>query len=182
MDMTCIAAVLDKGKVYMGGDSAASNHRFGFTLADAKVFIKDEYIIGSAGSLRAAQILRHSFSPPPPPKKGSLSKFMAIGFVNALRDALKDGGHSTKTNEEEEFNGIFLVGVHGRLFRVESDYNITEPMMNYMAIGSGDMLALGSLATTDKPTVNPKSRVLTALRVAADLGLAIKPPFTVEEL
>ena len=45
--MTCIAAVVYSGKVYMGGDSAAADedNRFVSVRKEPKVFIKNEYII-----------------------------------------------------------------------------------------------------------------------------------------
>ena len=119
--MTCIAGVVHRGRVYIGGDSAGVG---GYDLTvrrDVKVFRNGPFVLGFTSSFRMGQLLAHAFRPPPVPKKrGALERYMVVDFVDALRATLKERGWARKESEQE-VGGHFLVGVTGRLFHVESD-------------------------------------------------------------
>jgi hypothetical protein len=61
---------------------------------------------------------------------------MSTEFVDAVRKVLKDGGFAKKDSEQEE-GGVFLIGVSGRLFRLESDYQVGWTTDGYDACGFG---------------------------------------------
>ncbi len=69
-----------------------------------------------------------------------------------------------------------MVGVRGRLFVVESDYQVVEPTAPFAAIGSGAAYALGSMATSRG---RPVARITQALKVAERFSGAVRGPFTV---
>ncbi|MFE2420722.1 hypothetical protein [Streptomyces hokutonensis] len=48
---------------------------------------------------------------------------MATRFINAVRACLKEGGWARKDSEQEQA-GVFLVGIHGRLFEVHDDRQV----------------------------------------------------------
>jgi ATP-dependent protease HslVU (ClpYQ) peptidase subunit len=100
---------------------------------------------------------------------------MVNAFVEATRECLKTGGAATREKEAEQ-GGTFLVGVRGRLFIVESDYQVVEPVAPFAAIGSGAPYALGSLATSRGA---PAARVKQALTVAERFCAAVRAPFPV---
>jgi len=50
-----------------------------------------------------------------------------------FRECFKEGGFATK-EDEKEIGGNFLVGIQGRLFCIESDYQVEEAIDNYTAV------------------------------------------------
>jgi ATP-dependent protease HslVU (ClpYQ) peptidase subunit len=102
---------------------------------------------------------------------------MATTFIDAVRDCLKTGGFAQKTNEREA-GGDFLVGVAGHLFTIYGDYQVGEEAAGYQAVGSGYLVALGSLHATATTRTAPRRRVLAALDAAAQHTAGVRPPFT----
>lgn len=172
--MTCIVGVAHEGQVYLGGDSAGVS---GYSLtvrADAEVFRNGPYVLGFTSSFRMGQLLRYSLKPPAPTV--DLEAFMVTTFVDAVRACLKAGGYASKTHEVEE-GGTFLVGVRGRLFRVDSDYQVGEAGAGYDAIGCGEDLAFGALYATGH--LQPRRRVRVALEAAEAGSGGVRAPFLV---
>lgn len=178
--MTCIAGIAHEGRVYLGGDSAAIDAWDRLTTrADPKVFRKGPYVFGFTDSFRMGQLLRYSFDPPVPgPSCALLHGFLCTTFVDALRECFKAGGYAKAENEAES-GGCFLVGIGGRLFKVESDYQVSEAACGYDACGSGQWLAQGSLFTTAiLGDLDPLTRIKGALEAAQAHASTVRCPFT----
>lgn len=174
--MTAIVGLIHDGRVLLGCDSAGSNGWTICTRTDLKAFTTGRYVVGFSDSFRMGQILRWGFDPPQPPANGRLERFMCTTWIDTLRQALKDGGWAKK-DAEQEIGGTFLVGVAGRLFRIESDYQVGQVDHEYAAIGSGEQPALGALAATARLGWGPKRRVRAALE-AAELHIgSVRGPF-----
>lgn len=175
--MTCIAAVAHDGKVYMGGDSAGVGGYDLTVRADVKVFRKGPYVMGFTSSFRMGQLLRHSLKAPAP--AGHIERFMCTTFVDAVRDCLKAGGFAA-SHHETESGGTFLVGVAGRLFQVDSDYQVGESRDRYDAVGCGAGYALGVLHLSGRQgLLEPRARVRLALEAAAHHSAGVRGPFRV---
>ena len=175
--VTCIAGIVHDGTVYIGGDSAGIAGYALTVRADEKVFKKGEWIFGFTSSFRMGDLIRYSLALPiiPPELDGhDLRGIMVTEFVNALRSTLKSGGFAKKENEVETA-GTFLVGVRGRLFEIDNDYQVGEPLDGYAAVGCGAEIAVGSLFTSTD--TNPHSRVLTALQAAERHSAGVRGPF-----
>lgn len=174
--MTCIVGLRHGKDVLVGGDSSGIA---GWELTirkDPKIFISGRYAIGFTTSFRIGQLLQHKLKLPAPPKgDGDLHAFMVNEFVEATRECLKVGGVASKDKEVEQ-GGTFIVGVAGRLFVVESDYQVVEPAWPYAAVGSGAPYALGSLATSKG---EPLGRVQKALAIAEQFSIGVRGPFHV---
>lgn len=180
--MTCIVALTHKSVIWMGGDSALTDDMFGqFTRVEPKVFIINDMIIGYAGSARLGNVLRYSFQPPTINKadRQDLMKYMVTKFVDGMREVTRSKGLMHK-EEVEEISGHILVGIGGRVFAIYEDWQVAEPREPFMAIGSGTDLALGSLFSTRRS--DPKTRLLLALKAAAQYNAAVRAPFIVESL
>ncbi|MFB7273986.1 hypothetical protein [Streptomyces sp. NPDC056244] len=173
--MTVIVGLVHKKRVYLGGDSAGvAGHQI-TVRRDPKVFTNGPYAMGFTTSFRMGQLLQHAFKVPRP--KGDLDRFMVTTFVNALRTCLKDGGWARKESEQEQA-GTFLVGVRGRLFAIDSDYQVGEALDGYAAVGAGDEFALGALhATADLP-MKPRVRLAAALAAADHHSAWVCAPYT----
>lgn len=142
--------------------------------ADAKVFTLEPYIFGFTTSYRMGQLIRYSLDVPVP--HGDLDKFMATTFVDAVRDCLKAGGWAKKEDEREE-GGTFLVGVNGRLFVIEDDYQVGASADGYAAVGCGGEIALGALFATADADMAPERRVMLALQAAERFSAGVRGPF-----
>lgn len=172
--MTAIVGLVHQGTVYIGGDSAGVSGYSMTVRADSKVFAVGPYLMGFTTSFRMGQLIRYSLAAPEP--DGDLERFMSTAFIDAVRDCLKDGGWAKKENDREE-GGTFLVGVRGRLFTVEDDYQVGVSVDPYAAVGCGDELALGALYATARSRMSPQRRVLTALRAAERYSAGVRGPF-----
>lgn len=177
--MTCIVGVQTSNGVVIGGDSAGVA---GYVLthrADPKVFRNGSYLIGFTTSFRMGQLIRYADLPKPLDRTADeLDRFMATDFVEGIRASLKAGGYAKKDSDREE-GGCFLVGVSGRLFRVEGDYQVGRTIDDYQACGCGDEVAYGSLYATRDSGLSPRKRVTLALKAAAHHSTGVAGPFTV---
>lgn len=168
--MTVIAGLIDKGRVYIGGDSAAVSETDVQIRADKKVFRAGEYLIGFAGSWRFGQLLQYNFVPPSNRDPDPFAH-MVRRIVPAIRSATNEAG--------EDDTAALLVGFDGRLYRIDTDYQVAEPLFGYDAIGEGAAYALGSLFGDGRP---PALRVEFALAAAEEFCSSVRGPLYVEHL
>ncbi|MEZ0074205.1 hypothetical protein [Planotetraspora sp. GP83] len=174
--MTAIAAIVQDGRVYMAGDSAGSCGWDIRLRSDPKVFLNGPYVFGFTSSYRMGQLLHYAFTPPEPPAEGDLHAFMVTNFVDAVRACLKEGGYARKESEQES-GGTFLVGVSGRLFEIEDDYQVGESADGFAAVGGGAALALGALHATADLGMEPSERLQRALAAAERFNNGVRGPF-----
>lgn len=177
--MTCIVGSIDNGTIYMGGDSAGVA---GYSIqrrADCKVFVSGDFIMGFTSSFRMGQILQYSFTPPIMKENQDLFAYMATDFADGIRDCLKAGGYA-RINSNEESGGTFLVGYKGRLFTIEDDFQISEQLENYAAVGCGQDIALGSMFSTKGQPI--EQRIRTALEAAEEYSAGVRGPFNILKL
>lgn len=178
--MTCIVALKVKRdsrhQVVMGGDSAGVSHLDVTVRKDPKVFRNGECLIGYTSSFRMGQLLRFKFQPPPMKQGTDPFRYMCTSFVDAVRRTLKKGGFS-QVDSNVERGGHFLVGFRGRIFEVDSDFQVGEAIADYAAIGCGDCYALGALEASS--VIDPEKRVRQALAVAEKFSGGVRQPFVV---
>lgn len=177
--MTCIVGIVDNGKVIIGGDSAGVSGYLTTLRADAKVFRNGSFLIGFTSSFRMGQLLRYTFHPPERPTDMDIFEYMVKMFVESVRECLKNGGYTRKEYEQES-GGVFLIGYEGRLFIIDSDFQVSESITEYAAVGSGNEIALGVLYATNKET--PRSRIEMALKAAEYFISGVRSPFTIDEI
>lgn len=188
--MTCIVALAVGNKVYLGGDSAASDDKSGLILqtVDPKVFKVGQYGIGFVESFRMGQILQYNWTPPIyKPTKGfkNLDKFMRTKFVESVKEAYQEHGYGRfgQNTEEGDEGGIIIIAVQntGRIFIMDVDYHVSEVDVEYLAEGSGQQIALGSLYSTST-IKTPRKRVRMALEAAQKFIMSVRGPFTIIEV
>jgi ATP-dependent protease HslVU (ClpYQ) peptidase subunit len=181
--MTCIVGLLDKGTVWMGGDSAGIANWDLTIRSESKVWKREGFIFGSAGSHRVLQLLKYELVIPPLPQQfdneSNFMQYMVTKFVPAVRECLKNGGAAEK-NDEVEKGGIFLVGCSGYIYKIQSDYQVLNSRRPWLALGCGSNYAQGVLYAT--PHLDPQSRVLLALEAAEQMSAGVRGPFTLESV
>jgi hypothetical protein len=173
--MTCIVGLVNDGKVYIGGDSAAVSGDSLTVRSDEKVFANGRFLFGFTSSFRMGQVLRYGFRPPAYYPDNDVMAYMVTDFIDAVRAALKEAGFARK-DDEAESGGTFLVGFKGRLFKVCDDYQVGEAT-GYDACGCGQDIAFGALFAS--PAIEPQARVIQALRAAEAHCSGVRGPYQV---
>lgn len=174
--MTCIVGIQTSSGVWIGGDSAAVAGDSINVRADEKVFFNGEFLFGFCGSFRVGNLIRYAFTPPSQSCDDDMS-FLVNDVVDAMRTLQRDRRAIRRMNEEtHESDSSFLVAYKGRLYSIETDYQIAKPLEGYAAIGSGADVAMGALAATEKMR-DPRKRVLLALEAAARHCTGVRGPF-----
>ena len=176
--MTCIVGIEHEGAVYMGGDSAASSGWDIRTETGPKVFIVGEFIIGYTSSFRMGQLLQYQLSVKPREQMSDRA-YMITVFAEAVRTLLKEHGYARVDNNEET-GGIFLVGYHGHLYRVQDDFAVLQSADGFDAVGCGMSYALGALRVLDK--ADPQDVLTKALETAEYFSNGVRGPFHFEVL
>ncbi len=178
--MTCIVGLVDRGKVWIGADSAASDGHKIYARNDCKLFKNGPFLFSSCGSIRPRQLLAHKFCPPKRHPDTPLDQYMTTDFIDALRVCMSEGGVRKKKDEVESVEQYFLVGHKGRLFEVERDFQVAEPSLPFHATGSGEEFALGALYATR--SWQPRKRLIAALEAAEAYCTTVRGPFHIESI
>jgi len=177
--MTCIVALVDSGRVWIGGDSAGSSG-WDLTLRrDPKVFARDGMLFGFTTSFRMGQLLQYKLEVPDRPAKMPAMTFMCGPFIDAVRTTFQQGGWAKIESNREEA-GQFIVAFDRHLFTVWGDYQVATSRDPFMAAGCGAPYTLGSLLTSPVGA-HPRYRVRKALEVAAHCSAGVAGPFTILE-
>lgn len=175
--MTCIVGLVDKGDVYIGGDSAGVAGLSLSIRADEKVFGNGPFIMGFTSSFRMGQLLRYKFSPPAQTVHQDDMEYMVTSFVDACRTCFSQNGFGDK---DATRGGSFLVGYKGTLYTIEGDYQVGKLHAPFDSVGCGSDLALGALYATEGQ--QPEKRINLALQAASTFSAGVSPPFVVLRL
>lgn len=175
--MTCIIGLEHKGKVYMGGDSAAVNNIAIYQTEVRKVFRANGFLIGWTGSFRMGQILQYQLQVPVQTTDQTDMEYMVTIFIEAVRKCFVDFGYD---KGGEDSGGTFLVGYHGQLYTIYSDYQVQQYAGAMNAVGSGQEYALGAM--TALSDMSPKRRIKAALKIAGKWSDSVCGPYYVMEL
>lgn len=173
--MTCIVGVIDKGKVYIGGDSAAiSDEDLIYNIReDEKVFRKGEFIFGFSSSFRMGQILRFKFNPPKKTAKMDDFEYMVTRFIDDLKKCFSDSDY----HDFKDDGASFLVGYNGKLYEILSDFQVGISSEGYATLGCGSEIASGALYVCKDASGHDRVRV--ALEAAAHHSMGVRPPFKI---
>lgn len=173
--MTCIVGLVDKGNVYIGGDSAGVAGLHLTIRADEKVFHNGPFIMGFTSSFRMGQLLRYKFNPPKQTTDQSDMAYMVTDFIDAIRKCFAENGYGTMGDKSDNEGGVFLVGYNKELYHIDSDFQVGKPVCKYDSVGCGSDVAKGSLFTSVGKT--PEARIGLALEASAAFSGGVAPPF-----
>jgi len=122
------------------------------------------------------QVLQYSLKTPHHPDGMDDHEYMVTLFVDSVRECFKAAGIARKADDIESC-GSFLVGYRGKLYHVESDYQVGESVDAYSAVGCGTDLALGSMYTTEWDDRTAESRITIALDAASNFSAGVGGPY-----
>lgn len=193
--MTCIAAVIDQDKVWMGCDSFVGGRHTHMLLPqdENKLFTtevlvvgaeKEKLIFGFAGSVRDCQVVKHDLNLPiyNPDDEMSDIKFLINRVIPAIKRAHKSHGVLTVREGVETAGSWFLLGWRKKLYYIGEDYCVVPSSTNYLALGSGEDVAHGSLQSTEGLNMHPGERIVQALKAAESNTNFVRAPFYVESI
>jgi ATP-dependent protease HslVU (ClpYQ) peptidase subunit len=188
--MTCIISIIDKsnGSIWMGSDSSCNLDDSTNTINTPKVFIKDNFIFGIAGYIRLGNIIQYIFDIPENTEY-DIMRYMVRTFIPALIKCLQSNGFLDDSEGNIGIPGsCILVGYQGRVFQIDSNFQIFESTNEYHAIGSGAQIALGSLYALMTPySQNYHSDKLytyidVSLNAASKFSVSVNQPFKILQL
>lgn len=142
-----VAARLAKGGVCIAADSQTS---IGWQKAEhdaSKLWAANPYVIGAAGDVRAAQVVRHFTTWPKyrPDEDTDTEAFLVKSMVPAIRNAVTGAGVQSTVNSVETVRTDFAIAWADKLAVIHGNYAVTIPRAGRLAIGSGYAEALGHL-------------------------------------
>lgn len=158
--MTTIVGVQGDGFSVICGDSRISdtdkdgNISQMFTLGSglSKIASNGPFLIGTAGDLRAINLLTHAFQPPGPVPQVTgkrLDAYMTLKFIPELRSCFESHGYSLperdSSNHLAEHGSIMICSVNASLYIVDGDYSWISDASGLYSVGSGSEYALGAL-------------------------------------
>ncbi len=180
--MTCVAALIDGGRVWMAGDSLCSvDDDTHYTDGQSKVWKRGEWIFGECGDARPTALLRHALELEEP-EGGSLDRWMHTSFAKAVRRCFRQNGYEIVRSAEDDDDKTdfgLLIGVDGRLYHLDADLYVGRIKAPYYAVGSGGKVALGALGATAGSGYVPSQRLEMALELAERWCVGVRRPWTV---
>jgi ATP-dependent protease HslVU (ClpYQ) peptidase subunit len=169
--VTCIVGIVDDGVIYIGGDRGASDGSAIVSLATPKVYIRDEWIFGYAGSLGIGQIMQ-IINIPILEEDDDPFIILRMDIVDAFKAMIDAQGITLNEDNDTDI----LIGCRGRLFEFSpSDWSVAE--IKQTAIGSGGNFALGSLHTSID--ADPIDRIGIALGAAITYSPSCQGPIDI---
>lgn len=180
--MTCVAGLVHEGKVYIAADSQGSSALRHSSRKDEKVFQIEDILFGFASSYRGGQVVHYWFGKPKHDKNTSVDEYMHRFLVPAVRKVMADNGTLWKKEDIESSLAQFLIGYRGRLFTIDTDFQVGETHCGYDAIGSGASVAIGALYATRNSTEDPPTRLIAALEAAETHSRGVGGPFVYGEV
>jgi len=176
--MTCIVGVAEKGKVYIGGDSAGVSGNDIRIRADEKVFRNGDFIFGFTSSFRMGQILRYNFKPPKRAEGITDEEYLHRDFISAVIKILKTYEYAELENNIVK-GGVFLFGYKGKIYYVGEDFQIGTYMNKYESVGCGKQYASGALYALEKYELKVEVKIKIALEAAETFSTGVRRPFKI---
>jgi hypothetical protein len=183
--MTCIAGLVSKPKVYIAADSLGAGNGCKQEYSTAKLIklpvkmMTGEYtsslvymLIGYTSSYRMGDILKYQFEPPTIGLNQDINEYLVSSFVPELIDCF-DKNFFTRAKDSAKSGGNFLLGLEGRLFHVQDDFSVLEPVNGYTAVGSGQEFAMGALYALENVTCAPEEALRDAIGAASQFSTTV---------
>lgn len=180
--MTAIIGMIDQetGITYIGADSLGSNGCSKVVRKDKKVFkLKDtpNALIGFTSSYRMGQLLMYANGLIDKRDEPNINhEYITTKFIPNTIKLFENGGFNTN-NSGAKKGGFFMLAYKDKLWGIECDYQVSESVDNYIAMGIGERFALGSLYSTENTKLTPIERIHLALQSASKFAIGVAPPF-----
>lgn len=183
--MSTIVGLVTETGVVVGGDTQATinNHKENHPLTP-KVFKRGDFIFGCAGNYRDQQLISILPMPKIPwrgknPTRETVFKYLLEQWVPVLRESLQKNGRLLKDEDGTESSDCLEIVAYGDyLFTRESNFSVLS-FEEYVAIGTGQSWAIGSLYTSHNYAITDGERMIVALNAAAANDVYTSSPYTI---
>lgn len=173
--MTCIIGIKEKGKVWMGSDKLLS-----FSNGYGKEVFKEikqgyiyynqskEFLVGLAGNPRIANIIfcNNKFSGEP------LTETPLYNIINIIvpkiQELLKNNECYMKYDDgSQKTDSWLIIGHKEKLFVVDPQFFVYEPINDFCSVGSGRMVALGCLEVLDDLDYTSEQKIEKTMKIVS---------------
>lgn len=183
--MTCLAAIVEKGTVWIGADSTNSEPDSGdLTISrDSKVFKRGEILIAHAGDLRLGNLMQYVLEiPRRTDRKRNDMAYLAGPFAAAVKRCMTDNAWETPRDAEDNggFDFQFLIGYRGAIYLMGEALDLCRSVEDFETAGSGSEIARGVLYAT--PKMAPRARIIKALTASSKYNAFVRGPYKVLSL
>ena len=167
--------------VWIGGDSLGSNGYTKTVELQPKIFRNKTFkdvVMGSTTTFRHIDLLKYSdklFDELDLYKDTELDhEYMVTKFIPNVITLFKEGiVDSSETNR----GANFIIGAKNKLFEIQSDYSVQEPLLGFCSVGSGEDIAMGSMITTKDMNIPVLKKIELALKAAEECSCGVQRPF-----
>lgn len=179
--MTCIVGLVEKGSVYIGGDSCGLADTDYLIRKDKKVFKNGPMIMGFTDSFRMGQILQYSFKVPKHPKGLSDFGYLCTDFATAVIEVFTEHGYIKNSGNRAE-GGTYILGYKGNLYTMYNDFQIELLYDNFTAVGCGESYAKGAMSVLKDAKMSPQKKIEKALETAEYFSAGVRAPYNIVRL
>lgn len=177
--MTSVVAMLQDGIAYLGADSLLVNIPSQYhsnvqqtVKRESKIFKKDGILFGANGDVHMAQLLRYKFSIPTYTQGRDKMDYLVASFVADLQTFLEKEHYPS-----DDLGGGILMIFGDEIFTISANFAVNNTADPYDAIGKTELVAIGSLYTTQQLNLSPKERILLSMRATERHTCAVAPPY-----
>lgn len=181
--MTCIIGLETPDKVYLGCDSAMIQ---GWSISytkQPKIFRLGEFLIGIAGFPRTAQLVKYQLSLKPQLNNQNDFEYLCTEFSKSVKQLLVDNDHIVNQDGDKIIpESSLLFGYRKHLYQMDCNFQITQTIDKFGAIGVGQDLALGAMMAftfSDYMLLSPEFRIRKSLEISAKYNMGVAKPFKV---
>lgn len=170
--MTCIVGINTGSKIIIAGDRFLGD---GFTCGKyhEKVFAKDGFIFGVAGSPRVHQLIKHKFVIPKMNVGQEVDNYIYNDFTDAFIRLIRENNCAIQKDNIHSMDSHLLFGFKDKLYQMESNFQILSNCRGYDAIGSGCYHAMSSLYSTNDLNIVPEDRLKKAIICASEFVVSV---------
>jgi ATP-dependent protease HslVU (ClpYQ) peptidase subunit len=172
--MTTIVAVETKKGVVFGSDTQVTSGAESENLAHAKFFTNNGITFGVAGAAELIQILKY-LDLDAVPASVDVDRYVSTTLLTVVSDTYER--LSAKFGVPPTHIGEVILGVRGRVYKIDSYGTVLRNTRGLQVTGSGGQWAMSILSTVTSPTISDVKR---ALEHAALNDIYTSGPFHVE--
>ena len=177
--MTIILAIRDKdGDLWMAGDSLASGEGEAYSVREPKVFSRGEFTYGYAGSFRLGHLVKHHLKEPKQPSDMSDQQYIMNKWSSELLKVMFAQGYMKEEYNVYSIDGTLIINYRGKMYLLQDDLSIIEPLDPFLATGAGSSFALGAVAATYN-LMEPPKLLKHVLEVTSQFSPYCGGPFTI---
>ena len=175
--MTCIVALKTEKGVMLGADSCVGAEHRAVGKIEPKVKKVGEYLIGTAGSVRAGQVIKHCLSTKKFNEKDDFYWHVLNVLVPEIRKAIKDAGAMSIEHSLESINSHLIIAHKNRVIVLQGDLGVIEYEDDFISIGCGEEWATGAMFAVAPSDIKPKQILTLGLDAACRYSSYVRPPY-----